>query len=488
MSTSTPESDSPNQIKAGKIFRNFSFLTIGKILGDGFTFLLFIILSREFGQEGIGEYSFAMAITGFFAALSEFGLYHYSIKEMSRYQGPLGDYYGKIFSVRLILSGLIFLLLLAFLPLCPFSTETKIIIGLIGAYQIIYMIMDGYCALFVASEEMRVAGILEFSLRMIIALSGIGICLLGGDLIQVTIAFPAVTLLLTIATHKLASREYGKPRFSLSRESFNRIIRSSATYATANILFILSARIDVILLGFYLGAAAAGIYNVAYRLIFIFMVITHFASVSIFPVASRLFIKSRDDFFAFYQDTLNLLILICIPASFTLWLAAPDIITIFFGAEFEQSILILRILAPLFFLTMMENILATFLMSCEKERERTTGYWLTAWTNISGNLILIPLYGCAGAAIATLISKMLQTVYYFVKLTSLFDTPRIGLRTFISLTACLSMALPPLLLPGTPSLIILPISLTLGCTTLLLIKDIRTHEFRSLLSLLKKNQ
>jgi len=461
---------------------------MGKILGDGFTFLLFIILSRDFGQEGIGEYSLAMAITGFFAAISEFGLYHYSIKEMSRCQGALGDYYGKILSVRIILSVGVFLLLLAFLPFCPFSTETKIIIGLIGAYQIIYMIMDGYCALFVASEEMRVAGMLEFSLRMIIALSGIGICLLGGNLLQVTIAFPAVTLLLTIATHKLASREHGKPCLAISRESFIHIIRSSATYATANILFILSARIDVILLGFYLGAAAAGIYNVAYRLIFIFMVITHFASVSIFPLASRLFIESRDNFFAFYQNTLNLLILICIPASLILWLAAPDIITIFFGAEFKQSIIILRILAPLFFLTMMENILATFLMSCEKEKERTTGYWLTAWTNIIGNLILIPLYGCAGAAIATLISKVLQTGYYFYKLTSLFGLPRIGPRTFISLAACLSMVLPPLLLPSIPTVITLPISLILGCATLLLIKDIRNHELQFLLNILKKKQ
>ena len=48
-----------------KIFKNFSFLTIGKVSGDFFTFILFIVLSRKFGQEGIGQYSFAVGLGGF---------------------------------------------------------------------------------------------------------------------------------------------------------------------------------------------------------------------------------------------------------------------------------------------------------------------------------------------------------------------------------------------------------------------------------------
>jgi len=485
LSSATPNNHSQNSSRAEKIFRNFSFLTIGKILGDGFTFLLFIILSREFGQEGIGEYSFAMAVTGFFAALSEYGLYHFSIKEMSRHKGPLGDYYGNIFLIRLVLSLVVFLLLLGLLSVCAFKPDTKIIITLIGAYQIIYMILDGYCAVFVAAEKMRLAGILEFSLRMTIAAAGIIIYYLDGSLIQITISFPVVTLLLTFFAHRLVIREHGPLQFRLTRTIFLKVLGLSSTYATANILFILSARIDIILLGFYLGAAAAGIYNVAYRMIFILMIITHFASVSIFPLASRLFTQSKEDFTKFYHDTLNILILISIPASFGLWLVAPQIITIFFGTEFTQSISILRILAPLFFLTLMENILATFLMSCEKEKDRTTGYWITAWSNISGNIIMIPLYGCTGAAIATLLSKIMQTIYYFIKLYKFIGSPHIGSRVMISITVCVAMGLPHFFLPQSPPLVTLPLSLMMCILTLLLFKDVRENELNSLLNILK---
>ena len=59
---------------AGNIMRNFGFLTVGKTVGDCFTFLMFVIISRAYGQEGIGQYSFAIAFTGFFAIFADFGL------------------------------------------------------------------------------------------------------------------------------------------------------------------------------------------------------------------------------------------------------------------------------------------------------------------------------------------------------------------------------------------------------------------------------
>ena len=75
--------EADNKPKAGKILRNFGFLTTGRILGDLFIFVLFVVISRKFGKEGIGNYSFAIALTGFFMILASFGLTKLSIKVMS---------------------------------------------------------------------------------------------------------------------------------------------------------------------------------------------------------------------------------------------------------------------------------------------------------------------------------------------------------------------------------------------------------------------
>jgi len=155
--------------RARKIIRNFGFLTTGTSLGFGCTFLLFVAISRVFGQEGIGKYSFAMALTSYFAAFSDFGLYTYSIKEMSRHTGTPEDYCGGIFMSRLILSAAALTVLLSILLFLPFSHETKLIIALIGAYQVINTLVDGFAAIFVAHEDMHLSSLLELSLRAVCA-------------------------------------------------------------------------------------------------------------------------------------------------------------------------------------------------------------------------------------------------------------------------------------------------------------------------------
>jgi O-antigen/teichoic acid export membrane protein len=102
-----------------KLFQNFGFLTMSKTLGDVFSFLLFVLLSRSFGQEGIGQYSFAMCFTGFFTVLAAFGLYDFSVKELSRSRDSLGVFYGPVILLRFVLSGAVFGFLLLILPFIP---------------------------------------------------------------------------------------------------------------------------------------------------------------------------------------------------------------------------------------------------------------------------------------------------------------------------------------------------------------------------------
>ena len=52
--------------------RNFVFLAAARAVGDGIMFVLFVALSRVFGQEGAGRYSFAIGFAGFFAIFADF--------------------------------------------------------------------------------------------------------------------------------------------------------------------------------------------------------------------------------------------------------------------------------------------------------------------------------------------------------------------------------------------------------------------------------
>lgn len=486
MDFATKDTGHTNQIRTKKILQNFGSMATGKLLGDAFTFLLFVVLSRTYGQKGIGQYSFAMALTGFFAVFSSFGLYHFSVKEMSRYSGPLGEYYGSIFSVRLILSAIVFSVLLATLFFLSFSHELKLIITLIGTYQIFYFLMNGFTAVFVACEEMHLAGLLEFSLRAIIAIFGIAVVMMGGSFTLAIVAFPIASFGGTLVAWKMVVKRHGRLTLSISWSSLKHILRNTFPYAIATILLVFSTRMDVIFLGFYLGVKAAGIYNVAYREIFLFIFITHFAAMSIFPLASKLYMDSRAEFEALYHRSLNVAVFVGIPVTFGLWLIAPNLITLFFGATFTESIAILRILVWLLLLAALENIMAAFLISCDQQIDRAKGYWTATWSNLLGNIILIPIFGMKGAAVATLISRALQVSCYTVKLRPLVGWPRIGRKLAISSLATASFFVPFMFFPTTSILVVVPASILLCCGTLMLFKEVRENEIRLLLTLFKE--
>lgn len=470
-------------MSARRIFQNFGFLTTGKLLGDAFTFLFFVVLSRSFGQEGIGQYSFAMALAGFFVVFSDFGLYTFSIKELSRRTGSLGDYYGRILSLRLLLSLASFVTFLLVLAFLPFSREYKVIIAVIGLYQVMYSLVNGFAAVFIAREDMHLAGLTEASLRAAAALIGITVVMAGGSLVMALAPLPAVGATQLFLAYWLVTRKYGRPILIASWSSLRQTMRDAVPYALSLFCYQLYSRTDVVLLGFLLGAAAAGVYNVAYRVIFLLLFIPHFASVSLLPLASRLYTSSGKELEVLYHRSLRLIILIGLPIASGVWLIAPDLIVLIFGEAFAESASVLRILAGMLFLSFINRTLSVFLMACDRQLESTKSHWTAAWANVVGNLLLIPAFGIKGAAVATLISEAVLVALFAVRLRAVLGWPRIGSRLVMGGVATASFCLPFAFFPSLSLGLMIPASMLVYMGILVLFKEIRRDEVFTLLSM-----
>jgi O-antigen/teichoic acid export membrane protein len=463
-----------------KIFKNFGFLSVGKTLGDVFTFVMFVALSRAYGQEGLGQYSFAMAMSGFFVVFADFGLYYFSVKEMSRQGDELKAFYGKIFALRLVLSTLVMAVVLLALPWIPFAQEQKIIIALIGAYQVLYTVVDGFSAMFVAREDMHLAGLLELSLRMFASLAALAVIFTGGSLIAAISVLPLVTFLQIGVAFAWVARKYGAPWPAFSLDLFRNTLRESIPYALFRLLYQLSTRVDVLLLGILIGASAAGIYNAAYRVIFILMYLAYFASMSLFPTASKLYKSSREELNTFYHRSLRMIVLVSLPLAAGIWLIAPGLVNLIYGQEFAESAEILRYLSLLILIAFLQNVLGTFLTASDRQVERTRGQWYAALVNGAGNLILIMLLGIRGAAIATLFSETLLVLIFVVRLKALFGWPRLGSRPFIGATASAAFCLFFLYFSSIPMFLVIPLSAVIYVGVLYAFKDFREHEGRGI--------
>jgi O-antigen/teichoic acid export membrane protein len=457
--------------------RNFGWLSIGRIAGDLLTFVLFVVLSRAFGQEGVGQYAFAVGLTGFFAAAADFGLYNLTVTELSRHAADRPRFLSSVLTLRLALSAgalAALLLVLVFLPLPP---EAKLVVTIIGVQQVAAALATGLGAVFVAHEAMAVAGVLEALARASGALLGAALVLAGSDMVTALLALPAAAILQTIAAAFLVARRYGVDRPLFTRAGWLRTLRKALPYGLSALIRRVSIRLDVVLLGLLIGTVAVGVYSAAYRVIFVLMFLPLLASIAVLPRVSRAYAgNARGELALLYHQSLRFAVLVGLPALFGLWLIAPDLMLTLFGRDFEGSVSLLRLLAPLFFLECLRSLIAAFLTGCDRQAARTQSEWLSTGVNLAGNMVLISGLGTAGAAIATVTAELVLVVVMAMRLSSLLGWPEIGSRMILGVLASVAFFVPLTLLTAMPIWATVPLAVVIYLLALLSFRDIRENE------------
>lgn len=415
-----------------RVLRSTGVLTLGKVAGDAVAFALFVLISRKFGPEGIGAYSFAMGLTGIVAVLSELGTDLFTIREVARTPDDFASRFGAILSLRLALTVVAGAVLVTMLPLLPFSAEVRLVVALIGGYQLAYALLLGLGAAFIALDRPAIAAAIDGASRGLGALAAIGVATLGAGLGGTLVALPVVSGLGVVVTYGVLRRKLGGPRLGWSISRLLKIGREVVPYGVGGIVSKLQQRLDVTLLGFLAGTAAAGAYNVAYRPVFMLWILPHFFAVALLPVASHLYSRSMDDLQRLFERTLSLAILVAVPASAGLALLASDIVALVFGSAFGESVVLLRLLSWLFLLACVRFVLGAFLTACGRQAQRARAQ---TWTLVAAALLyltLIPTLGALGAAIAALTAEGLLTVLFATYSRSLLGWPRVGRSLWVS--------------------------------------------------------
>jgi len=172
-------------------------------------------------------------------------------------------------------------------------------------------------------------------------------------------------------------------------------------------------RIDVVIITRFLGYTQTGLYTAAYKffdlLVFFPAVVSH----SLYPVFAAL--MAQHDLVTVrltIEKYLRFLMALALPIAVGGMLLARPIVTLLAGPQFADAAPALAILAwapAILFIYIIANALV--ISQLTKFAVAITG--TNVLVNILGNLILLPRIGIRGAAIMTVVSELLQGIFYF---------------------------------------------------------------------------
>jgi len=180
---------------------------------------------------------------------------------------------------------------------------------------------------------------------------------------------------------------------------------------------------DTILLGFMTNPMVVGYYSAAYRILYIVAGVMSVWSTVVFPVFNKKLVESNENAERFMDKYMRLTMLGAIPLTIFVFLSAPLIILFVFGSQYNASIIVLQVLIWSVIPMVIGNTYGSLiLISKGYFKQYLWAVAVGALVNVAINLMLIPLLGAVGSAIAMIAACLVSgflTLYFSRKIFNL---------------------------------------------------------------------
>ena len=405
-------SEIKNQIAASKegrtVFANFGYLSLLQVAGYVFPLISMPYLARVIGADGFGKIAFASAIVVWIQTISDWGFNLTTTRDVAQNRDNK-ELVSRIFSnvlwarsVLTLLSGIILLLVVLLVP-CLRENADIIFVT--------FLLVPGYILFpewfFQAIEKMKYTTFFNLFLKLVFTVAVFVFIHKREDYLMQPLLTTIGYLLCGIGALYLIFKKWGYSLYKPQWGEIFKTIRNSTDVFINNLMPNLYNSFSVMLLGFFGGSTANGIYDGGNRFPSIFYQFQSVLSRAFYPFLSR-----RPDKHSFYA---KLNIVSALVGSVILVLMSPLIIKIMLGDEFEKSVVVMQILSfSVVFLAMGYTYGTNFLIINHKEKPLRN---LTFISSIVGMCVSVPLvyyFSYIGAAVTVLLCRGLLGVGSYV--------------------------------------------------------------------------
>lgn len=400
-------------LELGKLAKNI-FNTFLRQFGTTLANLVvIIIIARYFGPEGNGVYSVAMLFSQLLANFLNLGITPASVYYINTGQASLRDAWNasvKIFIALSIIGGSIGLIVILFFSesLFPSIPKSALFLGLcIFPLSLFHAFISG---IFQAVQDFKGYNLTLFSQALTaLALAGIlaGLNIqnvelfLGSFMLSVVIA----STLGAIVLYRRHLKHAQPPTQSIKRKLLNYGYKAHL----GSLVSFFNSRLDLLIVNALIGASSAGVYAIAVQIGEKVWLISKAASTVLLPRLSEL-AKDEAKRKALTPMMSRWMLLVSILTSLVLLGIGQLLIVLIFGVEYRDAFIPLALLLPGIVLGSSSRVLAIDTSSRGRPEINFYVSIVTIVINVIANFILIPLYGLAGASIATSLSYFITFI------------------------------------------------------------------------------
>jgi len=396
---------------------SFGWLLLERGVSIVLGMVIAVALARYLGPEDFGQYNYAISFVALFGFLSYLGLDGIVTRDLVHRPDLNKSILGTVFVLRLGGSIIGAFLVVGIITLLNDEIENRSLVILISTSLLFnaFAAIDFWFQSKVENKYTAIARTIAVVIGSVIyfiliaANAAVAAFAVAFVLLQ---GFKAIALIIAYYAHgnRITSWRYdNKLARSLLSKSWPLIIASAGS--------LIYLKVDQIMLGNMAGAAEVGTYSAAVKLSEVWYVLPTLVAISIFPAIVRSKALTSQQYQGRLQKAYTTLAWSGITVAIIMFLMSNFLIDFLYGEAYQDASTILMVhiwACPFMF---MGPILSKWLIVEDLLIFSLIRHGLGAIINILLNILLIPVFGGVGAAIATVISYSVA-VYFFCFINS----------------------------------------------------------------------
>ncbi len=408
----TPIQPSPGRLMH-VVARNSAFVLGSQIAIKTLAFLFNIFIVRRLGDVHFGQYSAVMAYIQMFAIFSDLGMAPYVLREIARHRERIYDLLPNLVSLRLILSSLVVAGVTAGVYLLGKGPNVVVGVLIAGFSLFIYAFQGPFETTLVAWERLDLTAKYMMTNQIVFWTAGTLFLLAGWGYIGLLTAMLIGLSTMAILSGRTIFRQIRRGDLKANHRSWWPLIVAGLPFGISGISFVVESRFDVSYMSFVLTDAAVGWYAVASNLSVVLMPLAQSVCISMYPTLVREHAAGVTPIEPIIAKTLKYLLLISLPIAVGGTLVSQPLIHLLYTDQFAPAVPLFALVIwdlPAFFITELTGPVC-LVLQLEKRVARVN--MTSAIIHVILDVVLIPLFGVMGAAIAEVAARWLRVALHW---------------------------------------------------------------------------
>ncbi len=399
------------------VFKNTVWLFAGEFLGRLIRFFIVVYSARLLGAADYGIFSYALTIAAFVTIFSDIGISAIVTRETSKSAELRQKYFGAAFVLKMALIVLNIAVVLVAVPAISRVPGALPLLPLVVCIFLFDSIREFGFGMNRALERMEREAFIKIVMNLAISALGFVALWLAPTPYSLAISYAigsGIGCLITL----WVLREYvaGILREGVAWHLVWPIFKMAWPIGLLGLLGAIMINTDMVMLGWWETPEHLGYYAAAQKIILLLYIVPTLIGSAVFPVFSRLAQANRARFREVFEKSLAGVGLIAIPLVIGGLILSRPLLHFVFGALYEPAADTLAILFITILLVYPSTLLSNALFAHNQQKQFMYFVAIGALSNALCNYLLIPRFGIAGAALATVGSQLLTNILVWRKM------------------------------------------------------------------------